>query len=223
MQRLFSFIYTHVRPIHTLICDLIFPEPKEAQIIRNITPDDIKRFPRANPAPTGHALWDYAHPIVKELIWHIKYYENITVLPLVALYLSAYIRSHIHTASASKPLLLIPIPISRARKTERGFNQTEYLASAVHTHLHAHTHIEVAYNPDILRKKHDTAHQTAHTKQHRLKNLHDSFTVQTHLPLKAYHICVIDDVITTGATLEEAVRVLRDAGAETISCLAVAH
>ncbi|MCX6797911.1 MAG: ComF family protein [Candidatus Falkowbacteria bacterium] len=114
----------------------------------------------------------------------------------------------------SEPLI-IPLPLSRKRLNWRGYNQAELLAQAVAAKLNK---IEMATN---LIKTKDTATQSSLKEAERLINLNNCFA-WTGVNLKKQNIILIDDVSTTGTSLNEAARVLRAVGAGKIWGLVLA-
>ncbi|MBV5293002.1 MAG: ComF family protein [Curvibacter lanceolatus] len=100
---------------------------------------------------------------------------------------------------------VLPIPLSRHRLRERGYNQAALLAQQL---------TRDRLQPDLLWRLQDTPAQASLTRAQRLRNLRHSFALnpgQTPL-LKDRRVLLIDDVMTTGATLHSAARVLRQAG-----------
>jgi ComF family protein len=111
--------------------------------------------------------------------------------------------------------LLIPIPLSATRLAERGFNQSLLLALQL-SHSKTQRHL-------LLRMRHTQAQSTL-KRQERLSNLTGAFAVS---PLEAgavrgHTILLIDDVMTSGATLNLAAQVLKQAGAKKVSALVLA-
>jgi ComF family protein len=122
-------------------------------------------------------------------------------------------------SSNAPPDLLLPVPLSEQRLRERGFNQawelTQVLARDLHVPADAHL---------LLRVK-DTPHQLALPPQKRAANVRGAFALE---PLRrgavtGKRIAVIDDVMTTGATLAEIARVLKQAGAAHVDAWVVAR
>ena len=108
---------------------------------------------------------------------------------------------------------LIPIPLASARKRERGYNQSALLASGIA----ARWRIPVWENA-VIRSR-STRSQTQLTQEERLGNVAGSFAIGSVAAdaLTGAHLVLVDDVITTGATLNECAKVLYDAGARIIS------
>jgi ComF family protein len=110
-------------------------------------------------------------------------------------------------------LVAVPIPISTRRYRERGFNQASVLAEALVHRLHLDTW-------DGLVRVRDTKAQALLNKHERKSNIRRAFAVRGVVP---EHVLLIDDVITSGATLGEAARLLKKRGAQKVWALTIAH
>jgi ComF family protein len=112
--------------------------------------------------------------------------------------------------------LVVPMPVSPARLRERGFNQALELARHLTPHKTcAHT----------LLRHGESAHQVGASRQERLDHVRDAFWVAPERvsALRGQHVVVLDDVMTTGASMYEAARALRAAGAAHITGLVLAR
>lgn len=114
----------------------------------------------------------------------------------------------------SPQLLVIPIPLSARRQKWRGFNQAEIIARYLANNFNYQLSL------DLIKIK-ETKAQSRLSAKKRINNLNGAFKWSGEIPI-AKDILLIDDVITTGATLEEAARVLKAAGAKMVIGLAVA-
>lgn len=110
---------------------------------------------------------------------------------------------------------IVPVPLHSARLRDREFNQTALIGR----HLSRFTGMPLLL--DVLKKKRETPPQTDVTGKERLKNVKDSFTVTKDVT--GLRIVIVDDVITTGATVDECARVLIKAGAESVFVVALAR
>ncbi|OGF52195.1 hypothetical protein A2739_01340 [Candidatus Giovannonibacteria bacterium RIFCSPHIGHO2_01_FULL_43_100] len=113
-------------------------------------------------------------------------------------------------------VIVLAIPASIARKKSRGYNQAELLAEK----FSKKTSLE--YFADVLIKSKNTTSQTSLAGRERLFNQKDSFAVLNPEKIKNKKIILVDDILTTGATLSEAARVLKEAGALEVTGLVVA-
>jgi ComF family protein len=111
---------------------------------------------------------------------------------------------------------IIPVPMHPNRRKERGYNQVELLLSSFDK-------IKVPYYIDIVERTIDTPHQTNLSRTKRLSNLDGAFKVLNKKMVKGKSILIVDDVYTTGATLNELAKVLFKTGAKSVYGLVIAH
>ncbi|NOH02919.1 MAG: ComF family protein [Chloroflexi bacterium] len=111
--------------------------------------------------------------------------------------------------------LAIPIPLSRQRMKERGYNQVAMIANPLAMAL------GLDYAPGELTRQKATRSQVGLTKEERRHNVHAAFKAGDRV--KGRTVLIFDDVSTTGATLSSAAEALRSAGAEKIYALTVAR
>ena len=119
----------------------------------------------------------------------------------------------------SRPLagaVIVPVPLHRARLAERGFNQSALLARRVSCRLGA------PLRPALVRVR-DTPQQTALNREARIANVAGAFRPRQHCFVQGCTVLLVDDVCTTGATLAECARVLREAGARLVASAVVAR
>jgi ComF family protein len=110
------------------------------------------------------------------------------------------------------PQALVAIPLHPKRLKERGFNQSEIIAKQLSRSL-------AIPQTNALTRIKDTPHQIGLSEKQRRKNLANAFYLQQSLP---EHIALVDDVVTTGSTVEEAAKLCRKQGAKQVDvwCLA---
>jgi len=118
-------------------------------------------------------------------------------------------------------IILIPVPLHRKRYYQRGFNQAYLIAKAVQERMGG-----VVDVPSILKRDINTPQQAKLSKKERHKNLKGAFSlnkncVQSFDPKSVYF--VVDDVCTTGTTLESCARVLKEFGIPKVYGLVVAR
>jgi competence protein ComFC len=165
--------------------------------------------------------------LARTAIWEIKYRGNKKIAATFSKLLYESILEELSDAalfSDFKSPLLIPIPASRRsikeRGFERGFNQCELIGKEI-AKLDEGRNFEIAF--DALAKIKETPHQSKlKNKAERLKNLSGCFKASEE-KVSGRNIILIDDVITTGATMREAMKTLHEAGAKNIISLALAH
>lgn len=114
------------------------------------------------------------------------------------------------------PDLIIPVPLHARRKRWRGFNQAEELSYALD--------LQIPINTDILRRVRYTKPQvTMRDRDSRLTNVSDAFVVQNPSHIKNKSILLIDDVMTTGATITACAHELKLSGAKNVYALVIAR
>jgi len=113
--------------------------------------------------------------------------------------------------------LVVPVPLHARRLGERGFNQAALLARLVA--------VEVGGQllPRALRRSRATAPQAGLDRAARRRNVAGAFVARAPARIRGRSVVLVDDVATTGATLEDCARALREAGAREVSALVVAR
>lgn len=111
----------------------------------------------------------------------------------------------------------VPVPLNRWRLWRRGFNQAELLARRVACLL------AVPCRSKILRRIRRTESQAGLSNQQRRSNVGGAFAVMRGAALRGTRILLVDDVMTTGATLDACARVLKRAGVEHVGAVTIAR
>lgn len=148
----------------------------------------------------------YAFPL-DGLIQAYKYDGRLVAASALASLLAGRIRS--------RPDLIVPIPLTAQRLRERGFNQALELARMLGRQTGA------PVNAQICVKTRDTVPQTRLPWKERRKNIRGAFVVEGSVT--GCHVAIVDDVLTTGATLSELARNLKRAGAATVTGYVIAR
>jgi ComF family protein len=120
---------------------------------------------------------------------------------------------------AAAPRLLLPVPLSRERLRERGYNQAWELARRLARRL------GLEADAHLLQRSRDTAHQIGMSREQREVNLRDAFWVEParRARLLGREVVLVDDVLTTGATAHAAALALTRAGAASVDVWVVAR
>jgi len=122
--------------------------------------------------------------------------------------------------SDADPLLVVPVPLHRAKRRQRGFNQSELIAGNALRHL-AGARFEM-HTGNLCRVR-PTVSQTGLTRHQRRENVRGAFALSSPQRVRGRSVLLVDDVYTTGTTLNECARVLRAAGAKQIVVATVAR
>lgn len=172
-------------------------------------------------------LFDYRHPAIKKSIWLLKYKGKKRLASIFAEILYDKIIEELSELSVlnnfSEPVL-IPIPLSKKRLRERGYNQAELICKELIEINNLRHGVNWRLEKDILIKIKETEHQVnIKERRDRLKNLANSFSIKNPEIIKGKNIILIDDVLTTGATLTEAKKILKQNGAKKVIAFTIAH
>lgn len=196
-------------------------------------------------------LFDYQNKIVKLIVKSIKYKNNKNLKERIAKYFYEEIISISSDISlfSGKPPIILPMPMSKKEKQNRGFNQCEEICREIKK---LDPNLEIYYN--VLQKTKETERQTKLSREEREINVKDSMcvflgskaTIKTQYPGQSEgkshaksptlsnntliptttknRVCIIiDDVFTTGASFKEARRALLSSGAHSVYGLFIAH
>lgn len=139
------------------------------------------------------------HDAMRYLIASLKFSKQYKNARLLGGLLANYLET-----SIEKPQLIIPMPLHKKRMRKRGFNQAIEIAKTVSKQLYIPLDTK-----SCIRHK-NTPHQVSLSAEQRQENIEDAFIVAT--PIKADHVAILDDVITTGSTANELAKVLKQSG-----------
>ncbi len=153
----------------------------------------------------------YAYPLDR-LVQAYKFNANLSLLPLFA---DALVRALGAIEAAARPDLVIPLPLAPMRLAERGFNQASLLGERVSKTL------GIRFEARGMLRVRETPPQSGLSREARLKNVRGAFDCANRLD--GLRVAVVDDVMTTGATLSEAARALKKAGAAHVSAWVIAR
>ncbi|SFC32495.1 ComF family protein [Clostridium uliginosum] len=155
--------------------------------------------------------YGYYGGTLKELILKFKYKRNFTAGDILSELLEECLIKNINY----KEYVITYIPISKSSKKIRGFNQCEYLAKKLSKALF----IDCL---EVLVKVKETKEQKTLKKQERAENIRDAFNIKKGVNVTNIKFILIDDVATTGYTLQEGYNLLKKYGAKEIKLLTLA-
>lgn len=169
---------------------------------------------RAAIESAGALLFFTKDSLVQTLITQLKYHHN----KKVGILFGRLIGQAIEVEAKFKQIdLMIPIPISSSKINSRGYNQSEVIATGMQ---------EVWNRPilcDVLIKRSWSNSQTKKNRKARLQQVPDLFFLQKPTCIEGKHVLLVDDVLTTGATLEAAVASLMTGSPASISIAVAAY
>ena len=155
------------------------------------------------------AAWTYDFP-VDRLVQQLKYGSRLALAEPLA----AGLAGAVNACGGAMPDAFVPLPLAPARQRHRGFNQSQLLARVLARALH---------RPLVhgLARVRDDGPQAALGLPHRALTMHGAFV--GHAVLRGLHVAIVDDVMTTGATLAAATAAARAAGARIVDVHVVAR
>jgi len=200
--------------IFNKILAVLFPQKclgckKENEIL---CPDCLGKINRPDtPYLNGiHIAANYQDLVLKKALWMLKYRG----VKQLAKPLAELIKERVWKKLETGDWLIVPVPLSKKKLRHRGYNQAELIAKELSDNVRA----------DILFKKFHTKSQVeVKDKEERLANIIGSFEIKKPEKIKGKKIILVDDVLTTGATMREAKKVLKQAGAKKVVGVAVAR
>lgn len=204
--------------------EALFPLSKEEIFLNELTPEHaFEVLPKAPvfdnkvvPLPDTKAVFAYKDKRVARLVWNIKYKKDKHSIDIAVFAML----KNLNVGEAGK-IYLVPIPTTPKRLRERGYNQTELLIDAM---VRGDKTGQVQSLKDLLVRTKDQKRSKYKNRQERLSDAKELFAVNIKNQVsKDTQIIVIDDVITTGSTMKQALDVLRACDFIYVRGLAIAH
>jgi ComF family protein len=127
----------------------------------------------------------------------------------------------LESSFAGETVLVVPVPLYKGKRRQRGFNQSELIAGAALKLYSANGRLQLA--PGLLLRARDTHSQIGLTSHQRRENLRGAFAVARAEEVTGREVLLVDDVYTTGTTVSECSKVLRRAGAARVWVATVAR
>ena len=151
--------------------------------------------------------------VVQELLHQIKYRDNTGLAEAIG----HYYASELLASGFVMPEILLPVPLHPAKLRQRGYNQSEVFAEGLAGRL------GIKQIPNALLRRHFTETQTKKNRWDRWQNVDSVFVLKNPERFSGKTIAVVDDVVTTGATLESCISVLLKANVQSIDVLTIAY
>lgn len=170
--------------------------------------------PRCITAPPHFAQlrsWAFFNGVIRKAIHRLKYQHDLGLGEVLSQYL---VRAYL--LQDWRIDIVIPVPLSLDRLAKRGYNQASLLAKPFALYLN------INFCPQALARVRDTRSQVGLSAQERQNNVQEAFLAKPEL-VGSKQILVIDDVTTTGSTLNACAAALRVAGAAKVYCLTLAR
>lgn len=234
-----NFIFDCLFPIYCINCQSFIPAEKQHYLcddclnnvviysgfacpicLRRVA--DFKKCPHSNKKShldfVGFATL-YDNAAIKNLIHQFKYQYIRGVAFTLANFLNVFWIKTTKTIDEDwGNYIVIPIPLHKKRMCERGFNQSEEIAK-----IFARQFNLKMLNNVLIRKINNPPQAKIENYEQRYKNAENIFEIKNSNLINKQKIILIDDVFTSGATLQEAAKILKNNGAKKIIGLTIAH
>lgn len=149
---------------------------------------------------------------LQQIIHNIKYQK----MSRLAFDFGVYCQSKLSDDLFDIEAIVLPVPLHPSREKERGYNQSYHLARGLFDAKNR------SIKKDILIRKRNTQTQTELDRKERQENVHKAFEIQNPQMISGKRVIIVDDVVTTGATLNECACTLKTAGAKETVGVAIA-
>ncbi len=213
--------------VFTKILDIIFPKTKRERTVERLAGGEAELRLRVSKMGTTAGvevvtITEYDSPRVRLLVHSLKFYNSMVAAKVLALILYDYLVESIGNDIAfnGDKVLILPVPIARARRRERGFNQIERILTQL---VKIDKSFKNIVRTNVLVRVRHTTPQTKLGQTERLENLRGAFSVVQAEEVRDAHAIIIDDIVTTGATLAEIKNTLEVSGCKRVTLLAFAR
>ncbi|MEK7641884.1 MAG: phosphoribosyltransferase family protein [Patescibacteria group bacterium] len=229
--------------IGKIILDALFPlSPAEQELLSYSPKDAYLSLPPAPdfsglalPLPGARSVFAYQDERVSKLVWSIKYKKSPWAIQLGGYALLRMILQEHQSATTPENLkktLIVPVPITPRRRRERGYNQCELLIDEVERLAKIESSGSFIFEKNLLIRTQHAARQTLKGRADRLESARGIFSIDHEvlerlnyqdIAARKAPVLIIDDVITTGSTVHEAIKTLKGVGFENVRALSLAH
>ncbi len=208
------------------LLDLVLPRDPAREAARAATADDFAALldRRVTPGSGIVSYLRFGNPLVRAAVHELKYRGHAPLARALAGAVTDELIADIGErtlAMRGGPTTIVPVPLSRAHARERGFNQSDLIAQAIAERA---GHGTFTIRTDVVERVREGPSQTSFSERAaREENVRNAFAVPDPARVPRGLIVVLDDVATTGSTLREVGRALRNAGAGDLMLVAIAH
>ncbi len=209
-EKITAFLYHAFFPNRCPFCDRVIPYLDECcpDCAKELIPREDASIDLGPERMLDSAFAPYSyHSIAKQAVWNLKFFGSQQSAIPMARMMASVLKDHPEIRCDC----IIPVPLSRAKHYRRGYNQSEELGRTLASIL------DIPQENNVLRKIRQTSDQHRLSAQERAENLTGAFRVFRPKAVKGKRILLVDDVFTTGWTMHECARMLKQAGALSVT------
>lgn len=217
-----------IKKINKFLLNILFPTKclgcnKRDEILCNNCIQNIRPAERET-ENNILAVFDYRDLVIKKAIWELKYHHKKYIGEKLGELLYQFLIEDISEMRVHAPgrsIYVIPVPISNKKIKNRGYNQSIAIAKGFCSQSEIGT---FELKDKIILKEIDNTPQAKITnRKRRLENVRGVFSVKDKEKVQGRTIIIIDDVTTTGGTINEIIKILKKSGAKKVIGFAIAH
>ena len=153
----------------------------------------------------NHATFEYEE-LIRDMLHKVKFQNSIETAHCLGKLWASKLQMQ-----AESDAIVVPLPLHRNKLKTRGFNQANILA------MHVAKKLALALE-DVLERCVDTPPQSGLHPRQRVENVTDAFAIKQGVEVRGKHFIIVDDIYTTGASVNECARILKESGAASIHC-----
>lgn len=221
-------LFLHTQKILNIFINILFPIrclgcKKNDAVLCEYCLSKI-RFAERETDEQIRAVYDYRDPLIKKAIWELKYHHKRFIGKKLGELLYEYFMEDIEEMrifTPGRPILVIPVPISKKKTKTRGYNQALFIAKGFCDK--DESNIFELKNNIVYKKINNIPQARITNRKRRLENVKGVFEIKNKEIIKGRTIIIIDDVTTTGGTINEIIKILKKVGAKKVVGFAVAH
>ncbi len=203
-------------PLHHIlkaVWDICFPPSENERLVRGLSSIQVRELFALTYKEGVWSLSSFKNPSLRALLHEVKFHSNKGAQTLLAEFLIQLLNEKKSLASH----LWLPIPLSKTRFRERGYNQVTEILKALPKDLELHI------STNCLVRTRNTKPQTELERAERLKNVIGAFHIAKPEQVTGKDIVILDDVTTTGATLRAAAAALLPYNPKSVTLIALSH
>jgi ComF family protein len=185
---------TDVLPVDSIVCPQCFNRLPVTGFLE-VADNPVERlfYGRVRIAAAGSLFYFTRSSAIQRILFQLKYHNN----PATGLWLGQLLGQQLKNSGRFNTVTaIIPIPLHARKQKQRGYNQSQLIAEGIAAVCNWPV-LTQAVTRNIF-----TTTQTRQNRENRILNLQDAFAIHPHLLENHTHVLLVDDVITTGATLE---------------------